>query len=170
MVIQQKQIYLMPYLSSPSSLVSLVTFKPVFSKARLTNVDARVGGSGVKKRIMIVDDEKDIAMIFRSGLERNGFSVQVFNDPLEALSNFKPDYYDVLLLDVRMPAMSGFELCREIRKQDKTARVCFISAFEVLQEEMKKYLPEEEGKCIVKKPISMKELVKIINEEISGNA
>lgn len=166
---QQKQIYLMSYLPSSGSLLSMVTFKPIFSKTRFGNVDAREGG-GLKKRIMIVDDEKDIAFMFRSGLERNGFSVQVFNDPLEALSHFKPDYYDVLLLDIRMPAMSGFELCREIRKQDKTAKVCFISAFEVLQEEMKKYLPEEEGNCIVKKPISMKELVKIINEEISGNS
>jgi two-component system response regulator ResD len=63
-----------------------------------------------------VDDEKDITFMFRSGLERNGFTVEVFNDPLEALSHFKPEYYDLLLLEVRMPGMSGFELCREIRK------------------------------------------------------
>lgn len=167
---QQKQLYLMSYLPSSTSLLSLVTLKSVFSRARLTNADVRGVASGSKKRIMIVDDEKDIAMMFRSGLERNGFTVKVFNDPLEALSNFKPDYYDLLLLDIRMPAMSGFELYKEIRKKDKTAKVCFISAFEALQDELKKYLPEEEGKCIVKKPISMKELVKIVSEEISGNA
>jgi DNA-binding response OmpR family regulator len=121
-----------------------------------------------RKRIMVVDDEKDISLMFRSGLERNGFTVDVFNDPIEALSRFKPDYYDLLLLDVRMPRMSGFELFREIRKQDARARVCFISAFEIHQEELKSILPNQDDKCIVKKPISMKELVKIIGEEIAG--
>jgi DNA-binding response OmpR family regulator len=118
---------------------------------------------------MVVDDQKDIAMMFRSGLERNGFSVEVFNDPLEALSHFRPGHYDLLLLDVRMPRMSGFELCKEIRKQDRAAKVCFVSAFEVHDEEMKKYLSEEDEKCIIKKPVSMNELVKIINEEFSSS-
>jgi two-component system OmpR family response regulator len=117
---------------------------------------------------MIVDDQKDIAMMFRLGLERHGFSVKVFHDPHEALSHFRAGHYDLLLLDVRMPGMSGFELCKEIRKQDRTAKVCFVSAFEVHDEEMKKYLPEEDEKCIIKKPVSMNELVKIINEEISN--
>ena len=170
MIMQQKQVYLISHLPSSSSRLSLDVFKPVFSKARFANKDSSGTSSGLRKRIMVVDDEKDVATMFRLGLERNGFSVQVFNDPLEALSNFRPDYYDLLLLDVRMPSMSGFELCREIRKQDKAAKVCFISAFEVLQDEMKKYLPDEEGKCIVKKPVSMKELVRIINEEMSYNS
>lgn len=119
-----------------------------------------------RKRIMVVDDEEDIAQLFKSGLERNGFSVEIFNDPLEALSSFKPHYYDLLLLDVRMPAMSGFELYREIKKKDNSARVCFVSAFEVHEEELRNYLPWREEKCIVKKPISIKDLVKIIGEEI----
>lgn len=105
--------------------------------------------------------------MFRSGLERNGFDVEVINDPLEALSRFRPNNYDLLLVDVRMPGMSGFELWGKIREQDKKVKVCFISAFEIHQEEMKKYLPEEDEKCIVKKPVSMKELIKIITEELA---
>jgi DNA-binding response OmpR family regulator len=167
---QQKQIYVVSYLPISDSLLSLVTPKSLFSKALFAKPDARGVSSGLKRRIMIVDDEKDITMMFRSGLERNGYSVDVFNDPIEALSQFKPDHYDLLLLDIRMPEMSGFELFRKIRMQDKTAKVCFISAFEVIQEEMEKYQPEDEGMCIVKKPISMRELVRIINEELSGNA
>jgi len=115
---------------------------------------------------MVVDDEADISIMFKSGLERGGFAVDVFNDPLQALLQFKPEYYDLLLLDVRMPKMSGFELCSQLRKQDKTAKVCFISAFEIHEEEMKKYLPDEVDKCIVKKPVSMRELVRIISKEI----
>jgi DNA-binding response OmpR family regulator len=106
--------------------------------------------------------------MFRSGLERSGFSVEVFNDPLEALVNFRPSRYDLLLLDVRMPGLSGFELWNKVRELDKLVKVCFISAFEVHQEEMKSYFPENDEKCIVKKPVSMKELVNTINEELNG--
>lgn len=164
---KQLQAYLISNLPSSSPRSILLTFTPLFSKAHFAN-SAPPGGSQLqKRRIMVVDDQKDIAMMFRSGLERNGFSVEVFNDPLKALSHFRPGHYDLLLLDVRMPRMSGFELCKEIRKQDRTAKVCFVSAFEVHGEEMKKYLSEEDEKCIIKKPVSMNELVKIINEEIS---
>jgi len=153
-----------------TSGISLITFSTFLPRTHLANINHSGSNDTPKKRIMIVDDEKDIASVFRSGLERNGFSVEVYNDPLEALSHFKPEYYDLLLLDVRMPGMSGFELCGRIRMQDKTTRVCFISAFEVHEEEMRKYLPEEDEKCVLRKPISTKELVKIINEEISDSS
>jgi DNA-binding response OmpR family regulator len=115
---------------------------------------------------MIVDDEKDITIIFKSALERAGFRVEVFNNPLDALSHFKPDYYDLLLLDVRMPQLSGFELYQEIRKKDGTVRACFISAFEVYRDELRKYAPEKDEECVIRKPISTRELVKIIKEEL----
>lgn len=120
------------------------------------------------RRVMVVDDERDISMIFKSGLERNGFIVDVFNDPLDALSNFKEGFYDLMLLDIRMPRMSGLELYSEIKKKDGMAKACFVSAFEIHKDELAKYLPEEDGRCIVKKPVSMKDLVRIINDEISG--
>lgn len=163
----QRQAYLI-FQPSSSSTISLVKFRPLFSRASFANLAPDASPDTQRKRIMLVDDERDISIIFKSGLERNGFTVDVFNDPLQALSRFKAEYYDLILLDVRMPLMSGFELCRELRKQDRTAKVCFISAFEIHEEEMKKYLPNEPEKCIVKKPVSMKELVRIINEEISG--
>jgi two-component system, OmpR family, response regulator ChvI len=70
-------------------------------------------------KILLVDDERDITTLFTLGLEVNGFEVDAFNDPLQALSGFKSDAYDLVLLDYRMPAMNGFELYREIRKRDK---------------------------------------------------
>jgi CheY-like chemotaxis protein len=62
------------------------------------------------KKILIVDDEPDITLTLGNGLEQGGYDVHVFNDPLVALSNFKPDTYDLLLLDIKMPNMTGFEL------------------------------------------------------------
>ncbi|MGA7900643.1 MAG: response regulator, partial [Nitrososphaeraceae archaeon] len=63
----------------------------------------------MKNRILLVDDEPDIALAFRIGLEDNGFRVDAFDNPLKALSNFKADLYDLLLLDIKMPKMSGIE-------------------------------------------------------------
>jgi DNA-binding response OmpR family regulator len=136
----------------------------LFGHAQLarTGADGASNDGGAKKRIMIVDDEKDISMIFKLGLERHGFDVEIFNNPFDALSHFRPGYYDLLLLDVRMPQMSGFELYREIMKMDQSARIRLISAFEIYE-----HLPDGAGH-IIKKPISVKELAGIISKETSG--
>jgi CheY-like chemotaxis protein len=123
------------------------------------------------RRILVVDDEKDITMVFKVTLERAGFKVEVFNDPLEALSQFKPHYYDLVLLDIRMPQMSGFELYHELKKKDSEVKGRFISALDVYKEELGKYSldKEEESiiwKSIIWKPISMRDLVRIIKEEL----
>ena len=73
-----------------------------------------------KRRILIVDDEPDIASLFKLGLERSGeFEVDVYNDPITALSNYRPGLYDLLLLDIRMPKMNGLELYQNIRENTK---------------------------------------------------
>ena len=61
-----------------------------------------------KYRVMIVDDEQDITTIFKIGLENNQFIVTTFNDPVEALSRFKPGLYDLMILDIRMPGIMDF--------------------------------------------------------------
>ena len=81
------------------------------------------------KRILLVDDELDNSLIFTMALEDNGFLVDRFTDPQLALSNFRADSYDLLLIDIKMPKMSGFELLREIKKIDNKVYVCFITAF-----------------------------------------
>jgi DNA-binding response OmpR family regulator len=73
------------------------------------------------KRIMVVDDESDLTLFYRMSLEYHGVEVETFNDPRKALSNFKPDYYDLIILDIKMPGMDGFELYREIQKIDSKA-------------------------------------------------
>ena len=115
---------------------------------------------------MIVDDEIDITLAFKKGLESNGFSVDIYNDPTAALLNFKSDFYDLLLVDVRMPKMNGFELYQEIEKVDKKTKVCFITAFEVYYNALREIFPTLEVGCFIRKPIEIDDLVKRINAEI----
>ncbi|MBD0359550.1 MAG: response regulator, partial [Nitrososphaeraceae archaeon] len=75
------------------------------------------------KRILIVDDDPDMTSVFSIGLQDEGFEAYTYNDPLEALSNFKPYFYDLLLVDINMPEMNGFELCTEILKMDVNVRI-----------------------------------------------
>jgi DNA-binding response OmpR family regulator len=66
----------------------------------------------------------------KKALEQSGFSLDVFNDPISALLNFKADYYDLILLDIKMPEMNGYELYQEIKKKDDKIKVCFVTASE----------------------------------------
>jgi len=125
-------------------------------------------GTG-RARILIVDDDPDIACTFKLGLEKNGFAVTVFNDPLEALSKFTAGLYDFLLLDVKMPKMNGFELCREFEKIDNNPKVCYVTAFVVYYESLKEIFPAAKVCCFIKKPIEIKELVDKIMTELCGN-
>ena len=85
------------------------------------------------KKIFLVDDEYDLAMLFKLGLELEGFIVDMFVDPLTALSFFKNDYssYDLALLDIKMPNLNGYELCNEMVKIHNKIKICFITAFDV---------------------------------------
>ena len=92
----------------------------------------------LNNRIMLVDDDVDITTVLKIGLEDNGFVVDTFNDPVEALSNFKADLYNLFLFDIKMPQLSGFELYEEIKKKNnnnnnnnKKLKVCYITAYEI---------------------------------------
>jgi two-component system, OmpR family, response regulator ChvI len=123
-----------------------------------------------KKRILLVDDEQDITFSLRIGLENNGFVVDTFNDPQEALSNFKAGLYDLLLIDVKMPDMNGFELYREIEKIDNKVKVCFITAFEVYYKSLRELFPTTKVDCYIKKPITTDDLVQRIKSELVASS
>ena len=78
-------------------------------------------------KLMAVDDEADITFTLKVVLEQSGFLLDVFNDPKIALINFKADYYDLILLDIVMPQMNGFELYQELKKKDKNVKACFVT-------------------------------------------
>jgi two-component system, OmpR family, response regulator ChvI len=119
-----------------------------------------------KKRILLVDDEHDITFALSIGLENNGFVVDTFNDPQEALSNFKAGLYDLLLIDVKMPKMNGFELYPEMEKIDNKANLCFITAFEVYYKSLMELFPTMKVDCFIKKPITTDDLVERIMMEL----
>ena len=117
------------------------------------------------KKILVVDDEPDITLTLGKGLEQGGYDVHVFNDPLVALSNFKPDTYDLLLLDIKMPNMTGFELYRKLKEIDSKVKVCFITAFETYYEKFRQeFFPLEEIKGFIRKPIQIEDLIRITNQ------
>ena len=120
-----------------------------------------------KYLIMLVDDEPDTTLTLKEGLEGTGFAlVDAFNDPLLALSAFKPGIYDLLLLDIKMNKMGGFELFREIQKKDKNINACFITAYEIYYESLKHEFPGLNVGCFITKPIDIDSLVKRIKIEL----
>lgn len=111
----------------------------------------------------MVDDEVDILHVLKRGLEINGFQVESYSSPQEVLVSFKPSKYDLAILDIRMPGLSGFQLYREMRKIDPTITACFLSAFEVHPNEFKIVFPSMmEVKAIIKKPVSINHLLREI--------
>jgi DNA-binding response OmpR family regulator len=120
-------------------------------------------------KILLVDDEEDITMSIKSGLEDTGlFTVDTLNDPELALSDFKPAFYDLYLIDVKMPQMNGFELYQKLKSmEEKDIKTCFITAYEIYFETLKKEFPGLDVGCFISKPIEIKDLVKRIKQELS---
>jgi FixJ family two-component response regulator len=112
------------------------------------------------RRILVVDDDADVITTFKMILEMNGFEVDAYTSPTLALSNFKPNSYGLLLLDIRMPIMNGFELYRKIKSIDSGVEACFITAFEDYREEFKESFPMlDEAKYFIRKPKAIQDLV-----------
>jgi DNA-binding response OmpR family regulator len=129
---------------------------------------AKENNSG-KKRVLVVDDEPDISLILKMVLEDSGFEVHSFEDPISALNSFEVGLYDLLILDIKMPEMDGFELYHEIRKKDNKVKICFLTASEMYY---KKLRNEEfcslNKDMFIQKPIENEELIKEINKILSS--
>jgi DNA-binding response OmpR family regulator len=123
-----------------------------------------------KRKILVVDDEPDNASVFTMSLEDGGFEVDTFTNPLLALSTIKADKktYDLLILDIKMPDMNGFELYEEIRKIDNKVRVCFLTAFGegYIEEFGRRFTSSSPNISFIRKPIRLDDLVKKVNEVI----
>jgi YesN/AraC family two-component response regulator len=115
-------------------------------------------------KVMVVDDERDILRIIKRDLEENNnnFTVDIFSSSEQALQAFEghpSDYYDLILTDIRMPRMNGFELYRRIKEKNPAMKIAFITAFEINKEEFNKVLPSIDVKDFIIKPISMSDLI-----------
>ena len=115
------------------------------------------------KTVLVVDDEPDVKLALKIALEENGFEVNAFDDPVIALDKFRKGAYDLLILDIKMPKMHGFELYREIRKIDNDVKICFLTAGEMYYGAYADIFNENQ---FIRKPIENKELVNKVNEII----
>jgi CheY-like chemotaxis protein len=141
------------------------------------------------KRILIVDDEPDITFTLRIILEENGFKeVDVYNEPLLALQNFKSRVYSLLITDVAMPRMNGFELYKHVKKIDDRINVIFVTASEINYEALKELSQvgqldisndkdkaailqdgrkgDEERIHFIRKPVEIKEFIQKVTKEL----
>ena len=141
-----------------------------------TNI--KTGNESFYKRILIVDDDTDITFTYKLGLERYyegyeddnenkiRFQVYTYNNPLAALSEFKPNFYDLLLIDINMPDMNGLEYCQKILELDVNVRVCFMTAGESNIEALREVYPNVSLGCFIQKPVSIEYLVKRLSAEL----
>ncbi|HEX7141495.1 MAG TPA: response regulator [Nitrososphaeraceae archaeon] len=116
------------------------------------------------KKILLIDDEPDVTYTIKKILEDNGFKVDSFNDPILALNYYKVNFYDLLILDIKMPKMDGFELYTKIREKEPKVKICFLTAIATFNEEFRK-IRLTLGKTInedyfIQKPINMEDLTK----------
>jgi DNA-binding response OmpR family regulator len=130
-------------------------------------VATTTGNEMEKGRILIVDDDPDITNSYSLCLEDTRlFEVEAYNDSVEALSNFKSNSYMLVILDIKMPMMNGFELYDKIKKLDSKVKVCFTSGFNINSAELGEQFTSLEIECFIPKAIHIKELVQRIEAEL----
>ena len=120
--------------------------------------------------IIMVDDEPDVNLSIKTALEDDGdFEVDTFIDSESALFAFKPGHYDLAILDVKMPGMNGFQLCRKLREIDKKLKICFLTAVELtyLHDIDSVVINDLRTDCFLAKPVNTIDLIKRLNVILS---
>jgi DNA-binding response OmpR family regulator len=117
-------------------------------------------------KILLVDNEADVTITFKAILQDAGFIVSTHEDPLIALSNFIPRFYDLVILDIEMPKMNGIDLSRQILELDSNVKICFITAGEANIEVLRELYPTRGIGCFIKKPVTIEQLVKRVKAEL----
>jgi len=120
-----------------------------------------------RPRIFIVDDDVDIIVTFKEGLEECGFEVDGYNNPVTALREFKTNCYDLLIIDVRMPVLDGFELAERLIRIDSSSKICFITAFDIYYKSLVAEYPNLDFTCFLRKPITIEALRRHIVAELN---
>ena len=120
-----------------------------------------------RRKILIVDDEYDITFVFKIILEESGFEADIYNDPIVALSMYKPCYYDLVMIDLKLPGMTGFELYNQIRTIDKKTKVCFLTSSEQFHQQYRSNeFQDFDPILFIQKPVENEVLINKINKII----
>ena len=115
----------------------------------------------------MVDDNSDIVFTLRIGLESDpAMQVYSYDNPVTALLEFKPNLYDLLLIDVNMPMMDGFQLAQKLLQKDLNVRICFMTAGEINLDAAREVHPLKSIGCFIKKPIATEQLITRIRAEL----
>lgn len=108
-----------------------------------------------------------LRMFSRAALSQMGFAVDAFTKPDDALANYKPGQYDMLITDIRMPVMTGFDLYREIRKKDANIKIALMTSFAIHEKEFQKMFKDIDVKHFFRKPLRISDLSSRINEALN---
>jgi len=120
-----------------------------------------------KRKILIVDDEFDITFVFKIILEERGFATDIYNDPTIALSTYKPYYYDLVMVDLKLPGMTGFELYNQIRMIDNKTKICFLTSSEQFHQQYRSNeFQDFDPDLFIQKPVENEVLISKINRII----
>ena len=116
------------------------------------------------KKVLVVDDEPDITFTIKNMLYNTGFEIHTFNDPITSLKLYRRNFYDLVILEIKIPNMDGFELYIKIKEIDPTVKICFLTAIAIFDEESRKSRPEVDRiiteECFIQKPITTEDLIK----------
>ena len=110
-----------------------------------------------KAKIIIIDDDNDITNLFSIFLEYNGYIVDAYTNPVEAINNFRKNSHDLIVLDLKMPKMDGMTLYHKIKEIDNNVIICFTTADINYIEDLRKGIIDIE-KIVLYKPVLLKDL------------
>jgi CheY-like chemotaxis protein len=123
-----------------------------------------------------VDDDPDITLTFKKVFEAENesssnnnkisFVVSAYNDPLSSLAEFRLSFYDLLLVDINMPKMNGFDFCVKALEIDVNPSVCFMSSGLINQEALREKYPALSIGCFIRQLVSISYLVRKVKAEL----
>jgi two-component system catabolic regulation response regulator CreB/two-component system response regulator ChvI len=119
-----------------------------------------------KNKILVVDYEHDSNLLLKTILERNGFIVDCFDDPFVAMENFRSNLFSLIILNIKLPKLNGFQLYREIRKKDKKVKVCFITDGEMYYGVYTDIFNSLDENSFIRKPINYDNLLEHLSKII----
>jgi CheY-like chemotaxis protein len=147
----------------------IVSPNPTRARSRSSTDKGESFNPGEQKlKVMLIDDEPDMIITYKSFLHSEGYSVDAFSNSQEALRHFaqvNPSYYDLVIMDIRMPHLNGLQLYHRMKAINSSVRVLFVSALDAV-EELVSILPDIKRNSIIRKPIERDNFVKSVQSAI----
>ena len=107
--------------------------------------------------VLLIDDDKDVLTVLKRSLELRGMNTYGFSNPILAVEDFRNNAanYDIVVTDIRMPDMNGFEVARAVKEVRPDIKIAFITAFEINKSEFEKVLPSTKVDAFIAKPVKL---------------